>query len=162
MGTDAGAGNRRMPLLWTPWEAGRAVKLWEVVTTDNSAWHSKGITGITVYSTREEAEGNLAYLRTHGYDGTTGKGAFIRESFDRREPLTEEGQAVNPKVWADGFGVWHASVPITDSPRRDAMAARKLIKAELEARYAPNYDPRTLHVVKERVTSHGTVIYRER
>lgn len=67
----------------------------------------------------------------------------------------------NPTTWADGFGVWHASVPMSGSRRRDAMAARKAIMAELEERYAPNYDPSTLHVTREHVTNHGTVIYRE-
>lgn len=68
----------------------------------------------------------------------------------------------NPTTWADGFGVWHASVPLSGSPRRDAMAAREAIRTELEARYAPNYDPSTLHVTRERITLHGTVVYRER
>ena len=68
---------------------------------------------------------------------------------------------LNPNVWADWLGVWHASVLISGSPRMDANAARKLIREQLEERYAPNYDPRTLHVTRERVTNHGTVIYRE-
>lgn len=67
----------------------------------------------------------------------------------------------NPRVWADGFGLWHASVDISGSPTRDARKARALISAELEACYAPNYDARTLHVTRERVTWHGTVVYRE-
>lgn len=69
--------------------------------------------------------------------------------------------SANPKVWADGFGVWHASVPITGSRQRDALAARRLIVEALSERYAPNYDPRTTHVTRERVTNHGTVIYQE-
>lgn len=75
--------------------------------------------------------------------------------------MSLESESVNPKVWADGYGKWHASVPISGSPQRDAHAARKLIRAELEERYAPNYDPSTLHVTRERVTNHGTVIYGE-
>lgn len=67
----------------------------------------------------------------------------------------------NVTTWADGYGVWHASVPLTDSPMRNALAARKAIHTELEARYAPQYDPSTLHVSRERVTNHGTVIYVE-
>lgn len=68
----------------------------------------------------------------------------------------------NVTTWADGFGVWHASVPLTDGRQRDAMTARKAIQAELEERYAPNYDPSTLHVTREHVTNHGTVHYREK
>lgn len=82
-------------------------------------------------------------------------------SFGNTEPLTEAGRALNPKVWADGFGIWHASVPLSGSRAKDAAAARKLIRAELEARYAPNYDPHTLRITRERITSHGTVIYGE-
>lgn len=65
------------------------------------------------------------------------------------------------QTWADGFGRWHASVPLTNSRQRDAMAARKAIDAELEERLAPHYDPRALHVTRERVTEHGTAIYGE-
>lgn len=65
-------------------------------------------------------------------------------------------------TWADGFGRWHASVPLSRSRHRDAMTARKAIVAELEERLAPNFDPTTVHVTRERVTNHGTVIYQER
>lgn len=62
-------------------------------------------------------------------------------------------------VWADGFGVWHASVPFTIHPNRNAHAARAAIKAELAARgESPAYP---LRVTIERHTGHGTVIYRE-
>ena len=67
----------------------------------------------------------------------------------------------NVKTWADGFGRWHASVPLTDSRQADAHKARKMIQAELEERYAPNYDPSTLHVTRERITAHGAAIYGE-
>lgn len=70
----------------------------------------------------------------------------------------------NVTTWADGFGVWHASVPITDSRQRDAMAARKAILAELKLRYDAwnrTLDPSTLHVTREHITNHGTVVYRE-
>ena len=65
------------------------------------------------------------------------------------------------ETWVDWLGVWRASVPLSGSSHRDAMRARAAIKAELSERYAPNYDPSTLHVTRERVTNHGTVIYRE-
>lgn len=68
---------------------------------------------------------------------------------------------INPDTWADGFGRWHASVPMTGSRQRDAMKARALILAELSERYAPNYDPSTLRVTRERITNHGTAIYGE-
>lgn len=64
-------------------------------------------------------------------------------------------------TWADGFGRWHASVPLSDSRQRDAMTARRAILAELEERYAPNFDPRNFSVTREHVTNHGTAIYVE-
>jgi hypothetical protein len=68
---------------------------------------------------------------------------------------------LNPVTWADGFGRWHASVPLTDSPLRDALAARRAILAELQAR-APIGANIVIHVTRERVTNHGTVIYGEK
>lgn len=67
----------------------------------------------------------------------------------------------NPNVWADGFGVWHASVPLTGSPHADALHARRLIIAELVQREGPNFDPSRVHVTREAVTNHGTVKYKE-
>jgi len=66
------------------------------------------------------------------------------------------------QTWVDGFGRWHASVPLSSSRARDAATARRAIQAELMERYAPNYDPRTLHVTRWNVTAHGTVHYGER
>jgi len=65
------------------------------------------------------------------------------------------------QTWADGFGVWHASVPISGSPMRDALTARKAILAELEARER-HLDPSRVHVTREHVTNHGTVHYVEK
>lgn len=70
----------------------------------------------------------------------------------------------NVTTWADGFGIWHASVPLSGSPQRDAMAARKAILAELRMRYEAwnrPLDASAVHVTRERVTNHGTAIYRE-
>lgn len=68
----------------------------------------------------------------------------------------------NPNVWADGFGQWHASVPLQGSPTREALAARALIKAAIIAR-APRGTIRPyFHVTRKGVTAHGTVIYGER
>ena len=62
-------------------------------------------------------------------------------------------------TWTDWLGIWHASVPLTDSRHRDAMTARKAIRDELTARgVSPDY---ILKVTRERVTNHGTVHYRE-
>lgn len=71
-----------------------------------------------------------------------------------------------PSVWADGFGRWHASVPLTGNPRQECAAARALIRAELVARHATPADPDgrgiRFSVTRECVTNHGTVIYGER
>ena len=62
-------------------------------------------------------------------------------------------------TWADGLGIWHASVPLSGSRHKDALAARKAIRAELTARgVSPDY---ALKVTPERVTFHGTAHYRE-
>ena len=66
------------------------------------------------------------------------------------------------ETWADGFGRWHASVPLSSSRHADALVARRAIQAELVERYAPNYDPTTLHVTRVSVTNHGTAHYAER
>lgn len=64
------------------------------------------------------------------------------------------------QTWADGFGIWHASVPLSDSRMRDALTARKAILEEIVSREAP-YRSVRLKVTRERVTGHGTVVYRE-
>jgi len=65
-------------------------------------------------------------------------------------------------TWADGLGIWHASVPMTDRPRADERRARDAIRSELVARESPRWDPRVVEVALERVTAHGTAIYVER
>ena len=66
-----------------------------------------------------------------------------------------------PKIttWADGFGIWHASVPLSGSRHKDAMTARKAILKELAARNVS--DDYRLRVTRERITNHGTAHYRE-
>ena len=62
-------------------------------------------------------------------------------------------------TWADGFGIWHASVPLSGSRHKDALTARKAIRDELTARgVSLDY---ALKVTRERVTFHGTAHYRE-
>lgn len=64
-------------------------------------------------------------------------------------------------TWADGFGVWHASVPLVGNRWREARQARQAILAELTEREARTFDPQAIHVTRERVTNHGTVHYVE-
>lgn len=62
-------------------------------------------------------------------------------------------------TWADGLGIWHASVPLSGSRHKDAMTAREAIRVELTDRgVSPAY---ILKVTRERVTNHGTAHYRE-
>ena len=68
---------------------------------------------------------------------------------------------MNLKVWADGLGVWHASVPLSGNRHKDALAARRLIIEALEERYAPNFNASSVSVTRERITGHGTAVYRE-
>lgn len=67
----------------------------------------------------------------------------------------------NIVTWADGYGVWHASVPVdTDSERR----AREAILDELRVRSHPSHMDfayKHMTVTLDRITNHGTVIYRE-
>lgn len=41
---------------------------------------------------------------------------------------------MNVRAWADGFGVWHASVPVVGTVGEQEQAARKAIRSEMEAR----------------------------
>ncbi|EWM19715.1 hypothetical protein [Kutzneria sp. 744] len=68
----------------------------------------------------------------------------------------------NVRTWADGFGRWHASVPLTDYAVADANKARALIIAELTEREGPQFDPSAVHVTRTSVTGHGTAVYSER
>lgn len=76
-----------------------------------------------------------------------------------KDSVTDKSQ--NTKVWADGFGVWHASVPLSGSRQRDANLARKMIRDELAERHSPNFDPQVVGVTRVSVTNHGTAVYRE-
>lgn len=76
------------------------------------------------------------------------------------EPMTPAGQAVNPKVWADGYGVWHASVPIS-TPQRQARDARRLIWAELEARGVHANYRQQFRVTRDTPGTPGRVVYKE-
>lgn len=62
-------------------------------------------------------------------------------------------------TWADGYGVWWAEVPATGNRMADAALARRRIRAELAER-GESRDYR-LRVTRERITGHGTTIYRE-
>jgi hypothetical protein len=64
-------------------------------------------------------------------------------------------------TWADGFGTWHASVPLTGHPVREAWQARQAIIAELTARESRTFNPRDIRVTREHVTNHGTAVYVE-
>jgi hypothetical protein len=63
-------------------------------------------------------------------------------------------------TWADGEGIWYASVPLSTNPRGDAMRARRAIRAEMVERGEIGKGYR-VRVARERVTPHGTAIYRE-
>lgn len=65
----------------------------------------------------------------------------------------------NVTTWADGYGNWHASVPLSD-PTTETRQARAAIRAELRARDAIGNGYR-LKIRRECVTNHGTAIYRE-
>lgn len=75
------------------------------------------------------------------------------------------GQCAKPHrvtTWADGFGVWHASVPTTDNPNHAAHVARAAIKAELLARAPRGATLRPIRLIREEVAScGGAVTYKE-
>jgi hypothetical protein len=84
---------------------------------------------------------------------------------------------MNEKIetWADAFGTWHASVPLAPldlimsdpdaAEDQQASMARDAIIAELALRGAApssvTFARAVMTVERERVTSHGTAIYRE-
>jgi len=63
-------------------------------------------------------------------------------------------------TWADGFGVWHARVPVTDSRYRDALTAQAAIAEELAQREGPNFD-RGMVLVEHVSGDSATTVYRE-
>lgn len=62
-------------------------------------------------------------------------------------------------TWADGFGVWHASVPLGNGD--EANIAKAAILAELAQRGDARFAAEHMHVEAEHVTNHGTVVFRE-
>jgi hypothetical protein len=64
------------------------------------------------------------------------------------------------RTWADGFGVWHARVPVTDSRYRDALTAQAAIADELAQREGPQFD-RAMVLVERVSGGETTVVYRE-
>ena len=80
------------------------------------------------------------------------------------------------ETWADGFGTWHASVPLASidlimsdpdaAESQQASMARDAIIAELAARDnrmgdTERFARAVMTVERERITNHGTAIYRE-
>lgn len=67
-------------------------------------------------------------------------------------------------TWADSFGTWHASVPVSSPGEPDTTAdrAREAIAAEIQQRDA-RADLSIMRVAKVRYTEHGagTWVYRE-
>lgn len=67
------------------------------------------------------------------------------------------------RTWADGFGRWHASVPTSGHPLRDANRARRMIITELAQREGSTFDPRTVHVTRDHFRfNDAAVVYSER
>lgn len=67
--------------------------------------------------------------------------------------------AERTETWADGLGLWRASVPISNEAA-ERKAARAAIRAELILRSAMSRGFR-LRLRREHVTNHGTVHYVE-
>ena len=64
-------------------------------------------------------------------------------------------------TWADGYGNWHASVPVS-TPARQAREARKLIMGELMSRGCDPAYFTMLRVSRDRVhCAPDRVVYRE-
>ena len=85
-------------------------------------------------------------------------------TYGNTDPLTDAGKVINPTVWADDYGTWHAAVPLS-TPARQAHQARALIMAELLARAPRGVTARDirLRITKERLSSvPGRVIYGEK
>lgn len=69
----------------------------------------------------------------------------------------------NVNVWADAYGVWYASVPLSGSRGRDANEARRVIREGMRSAIGTLEPPadHVIRVTRVRVTNHGTAIYRE-
>ncbi len=62
------------------------------------------------------------------------------------------------RTWADGYGRWHATVPTSGHPLRDANRARRLIIDELSQREGSGFDPRTVHVTRGEFRQNDNVV----
>lgn len=68
--------------------------------------------------------------------------------------------SIKTNTWADGFGRWHARVPVSDSAT-ETRQARKAIRDELRARGAIGYGCRLRVTPAGSEPINGTVEYRE-
>ena len=62
------------------------------------------------------------------------------------------------RTWADGYGRWHATVPVSGHPLRDANRARRLIIGELSQREGSKFDPRAVHVTRGEFSHQDKVV----
>lgn len=62
------------------------------------------------------------------------------------------------RTWADGYGRWHATVPTSGNPLRDANKARRLIIAELAQREGPAFEARAVHVTRNDFSHQDKVV----
>ena len=80
----------------------------------------------------------------------------------------------NVQTWADGYGLWHASVPLDNgvSDYQRWRTAREAIVRAITEREQKTWETleearkrisatTSVSMTPERVTNHGTVIYRE-
>lgn len=64
-------------------------------------------------------------------------------------------------TWADGYGVWHASVPVSDDSESVAWDAIFLELAERANETSVTFAAKYMTVTSEHITNHGTRVYRE-
>jgi hypothetical protein len=64
-------------------------------------------------------------------------------------------------TWADGYGVWHVSVPVSDDSESAAWDAIFLELAERSHPSRMAFAAKHMTVTSERITNHGTRVYRE-
>lgn len=71
-----------------------------------------------------------------------------------------KGETVDTiKTWTDGFGTWHAAVPLTNGD--EANTAKLLIIDELAQRGDASFAAEHMRVEFKQITNYGMVIFRE-
>ena len=69
---------------------------------------------------------------------------------------------MNIGTWADGFGIWHARVPLNTDRRASKRLAKAAILFEIQLRQAAYCPPSAVKLKMVDVADDGTIHYQEK